>query len=117
MRKLCLIFMLVLLLTVPAGATNATQTLSIAADPGAESYTTAETFNGRFNLSISGATWAGTVTLQRSFDAGSTWVDVLTFTANVETTVNEPQRGGLPYRIGMKNGDYTSGTVALRLTK
>ena len=30
---------------------------------------------GYFNISISG-TWVGTVTVQRSFDDGSTWFDV-----------------------------------------
>jgi len=40
---------------------------------------------GDFDASLSG-TWAGTVTLQRSFDKGTTAVDVEAFTANTEQT-------------------------------
>lgn len=117
MRKTVLTIVMILLLAASAAAENDTRTLTVAADPGADAFTTAETFTGRFNLSISGSSWSGTVTLQRSFDSGSTWVDVATFTANKETTISEPQRNGLPYRVGIKSGDYTSGTVNLRLTK
>lgn len=91
-------------------------TLSIASDPGVDSFTTTIRMPNRFNVSISG-TWAGTVHLQRSFDTGTTWVDVDSFTANIETTVDDPQTGGPYYRIGMKNGGYTSGTVNLRLCR
>jgi len=38
---------------------------------------------GYFNLSVSG-TWAGTLTVQRSWDSGDTWLDVDTFIANKE---------------------------------
>ena len=100
----------------PALAINDTQTLTISSNPGADSYTTAETFTGRFNMSISG-TWTGTVRLERSFDDGSTWVEVDSWTGNKQAVINEPQERGLPYRLGMANGDYSSGTVYLRLTK
>lgn len=66
-----------------------------------------------FNLSVSG-TWAGTVTLQRSFDNGSTWVDVWSTTSNVETAVESIESGVL-YRLGIKSGNYTSGTAVCRL--
>ena len=45
---------------------------------------------GAFNLSISG-TFLATVTVQRSFDQGSTWRDVDTFTAPIETYGNDPE--------------------------
>ncbi len=62
-----------------------------------------------FDFSLSG-TWAGTVTLQRSYDGGSTWMDVQTYTANAEDQGYEPQLG-VCYRFGIKTGAYTSGTA------
>jgi len=68
---------------------------------------------GDFSFSISG-TFVGTVTVQRSFDAGATWRDVDTFTAPTETAGYD----GEPivvYRAGIKTGDYTSGTASIRI--
>ncbi len=72
-------------------------------------------FVGLFNLSISG-TWTGTVTVQRSFDSGSTWLDVMTKTANTEEYGTEPE-GGIQYRAGIKTGDFGSGTAVIRLSQ
>ena len=74
-------------------------------------FTTAARLEGYFNLSISGA-WAATVTVQRSID-NSTWVDVDTFTANAEEVGFEPEL--MWYRVGVKTGEFTSGTVVVRL--
>lgn len=68
-----------------------------------------------FSYSIAG-TWTATVTLQRSVD-GATWEDVATYTANASSTFND----GLDnveyfYRIGIKTGNYTSGTALLGLS-
>lgn len=68
---------------------------------------------GAFNLSISG-TFVATVTVQRSFDQGSTWRDVDTFTAPIETYGNDPEPV-VVYRAGVKTGDFTSGTVNIRI--
>jgi len=72
---------------------------------------------GTLNLCISG-TWVGTVTLQRMFSGTAEWVDTgYTWTGNdcgkriVDT---EP---GVKYRLGVATGDYTSGTVNVRLSK
>jgi hypothetical protein len=70
-------------------------------------------FPGRRNFSLSG-TWVATVHLQRSFDDGTTWVDVESFTANEEGIIDEPNVSVL-YRFGVKTGNYTSGTVVGRL--
>ncbi len=70
---------------------------------------------GDFNLSLSGD-WVGTVTVQRSFDGGTTWLDVAEFTVNGEFVGNEPEPG-VKYRVGVKPGDYTSGTVTGRLSQ
>lgn len=76
-------------------------------------FTSGVVLSGAFSLSISG-TWAGTVTIQRSFDAGTTWLDVQNYTANFEDTGNEPAVGVL-YRVGFKTGNYTSGTANVRI--
>jgi len=68
---------------------------------------------GDFNLSISG-TFVGTVTVQRSFDQGSTWRDVDTFTAPIETAGSDPEPV-VVYRAGIKTGEYTSGTASIRI--
>jgi len=70
---------------------------------------------GLYNISISG-TRIATVTLQRSFDSGTTWLDVDTWAGNSEETGEEPERG-VQYRIGIKTGDYLSGSAILRLSQ
>lgn len=67
---------------------------------------------GHFNLSISG-TWAATVTVQRSWN-GTDWFDVDTFTSNYEGVGFDAEE--VFYRVGVKTGDFTSGTVVLRLS-
>lgn len=74
-------------------------------------FTTAVQLEGYFNVSISG-TFTATVTLQRSFD-NSTWRDVDSWTAPAEEVGMEPEICW--YRIGVKTGNFTSGTVSVRL--
>jgi len=88
------------------------QTRSISAE---NLYTDSAEIQGYFNISISG-TWAGTVTVQRSFDLGSTWYDVATWTANTQEYGFEPERR-VYYRAGIKTGEYTSGTAVIRLSQ
>jgi len=60
-------------------------------------------------VSISG-TFTATVTVQRSLDDGSNFFDLpTTYTAAAEINI-VPARGVL-YRVGVKTGDYTSGTI------
>lgn len=70
---------------------------------------------GQFNFPLSG-TWVGTVHVQRSFDGGTTWMDVDSFTANTEQVGDEPE-GEVQYRFGVKTGNYTSGTVVGRISQ
>jgi len=79
-------------------------------------FTDSVRLSGYFNLSISG-TWAGTLTVQRSWDKGDTWLDVDTFTANTEEYGLEPERHDVYYRIGAKVGEFTSGTANARLSQ
>jgi hypothetical protein len=66
---------------------------------------------GYFNISISG-TFVATVTVQRSYD-GITWHDVDSWTAPSEEVGFDPEFR--QYRIGVKTGGYTSGTVNVRI--
>jgi len=75
-------------------------------------FTPSALYNGPVNVSIAG-TFTATVTLQRSFNGGTTWKDVSTWTAAAETSINHPQQ--LHYRLGVKTGEFTSGTIFLLL--
>lgn len=68
---------------------------------------------GMFNLSLSG-TWVATVDIERSFDGGSTWLIVESYTSNIEDTGDEPQ-DNVWYRLNCSA--YTSGTVTYRLSQ
>lgn len=78
-------------------------------------FTDAAKILGYFNVSISG-TWDATVTAQRSFDGGSTWFDVSTWTENTQEYGYEPERE-VQYRIGVKTAEFGSGTVIVRLSQ
>jgi len=62
---------------------------------------------GSFDISISG-TFVATLTAQRSED-GTTWRDVKAYTASAEEVGYDPIL--TYYRVGVKTGNYTSGTV------
>jgi len=69
---------------------------------------------GHFNLSIRsvGSPFVGTVTIQRSWDK-TNWFDVDTFTSDIETFGYDPEE--VYYRAEAKVGEWTSGTVAIRI--
>ncbi len=70
---------------------------------------------GLFNISISENTpWVGTVTHQRSFDAGTAWHDIQNWTTDTQTTYTDSEPTST-HRLGFKTGDYTSGTATCRL--
>lgn len=71
--------------------------------------------SGFLNLSIYG-TFSATVTVQRTFDGGTTILDVVEYTAAAERLI-EDHEARIQYRVGVKTGDYTSGTVNVRLAK
>lgn len=69
-----------------------------------------------FTVSRTG-TWVATVTLQRSFDEGTSWIDVTTYTTNGTVAFDDGlSNQDVLYRIGVKTGDFTSGTVELTLS-
>jgi hypothetical protein len=79
------------------------------------SFSDAVPLGGKFNFSLSG-TWVATVTVQRSFDGGTTYLDVADFTSNGEFIGEEIEKDVL-YRFGIKTGGYTSGDVIGRLSQ
>lgn len=78
----------------------------------ADQFTDPVRLTGFFNLSISG-TFVGTLTVQRSFDNQATWQDVDTFTSVIEDFGMEPEVCW--YRAGVKTGEFTSGSITVRL--
>ncbi|KKN52666.1 hypothetical protein LCGC14_0610600 [marine sediment metagenome] len=65
----------------------------------------------RVSISVSG-TFGATVTLQRRLD-GTNWRDVSNWTTTTEESYIVDQRVDL--RIGVKTGNFTSGTAVVRL--
>jgi len=69
----------------------------------------------RFTISLTG-TWVATATLQRSVGVVGNWVDVTTYTTNQATTYADTlDNQDVYYRIGIKTGQYTSGTMVSAL--
>ena len=85
---------------------------------GSNQFTDPVKLSGYFNVSISG-TWVGTITVQRSWNLGDTWLDVDTWTANTEEYGLEPEHTNVVlYRIGTKADANFAGTSAiLRLSQ
>jgi hypothetical protein len=68
---------------------------------------------GYLNISVYG-TFTGTVTLQRSFNGGTNWYDVSTYTSSDEASLTDLEVGVM-YRIGVKTGGWTTGSAYIRL--
>jgi hypothetical protein len=69
-----------------------------------------------FGVSISG-TFVATLTLQYSVGEPGNWVDVTTYTVPTSTSYNdELDNQIIYYRIGVKTGAFTSGTVDVSLS-
>jgi hypothetical protein len=69
-----------------------------------------------FQLEITG-TWVGTVTLQRSVSEPGVWTDSINYTSNDSEPINDSLDNQIIYyRIGIKTGNYTSGSATAVLT-
>lgn len=113
MRRLAVAILTLALVAGAAHATIARVAASIAAQ---NTFSDPVAITGDFNLSLSG-TWVATVHLQRSYpNAPTTWFDVASYTANIEDRGFEPETG-VQYRVGVKTGNYTSGTVVARISR
>ena len=72
------------------------------------------TIQGYFNVSVTGIAGGTVVTVQRQTGVdGTTFTDVDTFSSNTETYGYEPE--AVQYKIGVKTGDFGSGTCKVRL--
>jgi hypothetical protein len=72
------------------------------------------TVQGYFNISVTGIAGGTEVTVQKiSGVDGTNYTDVDSFTADVETYGFEAERK--TYRIGVKTGDFGSGTCKVRI--
>ena len=75
---------------------------------------------GFFNYSAQG-TFDATITLQRTFDNGTTWEDIDSDTASFSLVGFEPlkpfgySKPHVKYRLGVKTGEFSSGTANVRL--
>lgn len=68
-----------------------------------------------FGVVITG-TFSATVTLQRSVGDDTSWVDVTTYTTTQSTTLTDNlENQTIYYRLGVKTGNYTSGTATCTL--
>jgi len=69
---------------------------------------------GYFNVSITGIAGGTEVTIQRKTGVdGDTFTDIQAFTADTETYGYEPEF--TEYKIGVKTGNFGSGTCKVRL--
>jgi hypothetical protein len=94
-------------------AINQTSTISAA-----NTFTTPIYLIGWFNVSVyftGGAVGptSSTITVQRSFDKGTTWLDVQQYTTTIEQYGFEPE--GATYRVGIKAAQYGGTPVTVRL--
>lgn len=68
-----------------------------------------------FTRTVSG-TFTATVTIQRSVGAVGAWEDTNTYTSPISGSINDGLDNQIIYyRLGIKTGDYTSGTVNAEL--
>jgi len=68
------------------------------------------------NVIVNG-TFTATVTLQRSYDGGSSWVDVESYTGSTGKSITDATVGqDVYYRLGVKTGDFSSGTVLAQIS-
>lgn len=69
-----------------------------------------------FLITLSG-TWVGKVTLQRSVSEPGDWTDVKSWTANTSESYDDTlSNQTIYYRLGVKTGDYTSGSVTVAMS-
>ena len=98
-------------ITVPSATAQATAQNSFTTP----SYFMSYEWRNMIDLSVSN-TFVGTVTLQRSFDDGTNWLDVESYTEPIEKIIENPSQS-VKWRVGVKTGDFTSGTIDLRLSQ
>lgn len=115
-KSLLLTIFLILFITLPVMAQSVTKSIT-AENTFSNSITTRTWVDNRrmdygvLSISVSG-TFVATWFIQRSLDNGSTWKDVISYTDSQEKTVIDYVYGHL-YRVGVKTGGFTSGTLTI----
>lgn len=70
----------------------------------------------QLNFTITG-TFVATITIQQSVGAPGAWVDYLSYTSTQNTSFNDGDDNQIIYyRIGIKTGNYTSGSAVATMT-
>ena len=69
---------------------------------------------GTFNISVQGD-FTAKVTVQRSFNKGKSWEDVPPKITQPLETFGTNGEDYVFYRIGVKTGEYLSGTIKVRI--
>jgi hypothetical protein len=85
-------------------------TASISAQ---NTFTNAIDVQGYFSLSVADLAGGTIATVQRRLNSAGTWRDVEAYTSDIETYGFEPEP--VQYRVGVKTGEYGSGTAVVRL--
>jgi len=88
----------------------------VATITGEDQWTDSVKMIGNFNMSISGTWENSTITVQRQFDSDGVWLDADSFDENIEIVGQEPEKNVL-YRMGVKQGDFGSGSISVRLSR
>jgi len=80
----------------------------------ADSFSESLFVDREFNFGLISSTFVGVVTLQRKMTGTDVWRNVAVYTDSFEGWDTQP--GGAHYRFGALAGEYTSGSMAGRLS-
>lgn len=74
-----------------------------------------EVLEGETVTLLVNGTWAGKITVQKSYNEGANWADYVYTEYNTAYDITETTDNNTLYRAGFKSGDRTSGTAEVRL--
>ena len=95
---------------------NITDSFSAANDFSGYIIVTGVGTSRQFSINITG-TFTATLTIQQSFDEGSSWLDYTTYTtAGLRNIDDGADNQTIWYRIGIKSSNYTSGTANILIS-
>lgn len=126
-RKSLIIAILILLFSINVYAQqHGSVTATVNADTGIYTTSIGASYRGSatpVNISIYGASaWVATLNVERRFGSTGTWMVVKQYSASdaISNSIQEQifdSEPGSQYRIGCASGNYTSGTISVRLSK
>lgn len=119
MRRLRFLYIVVFLLTAYAvnGIAGSVSKTINTENTWTDSFSpTYQNTKGNMNISvIYSDSGSATTRLQRTFNNGSTWGQVKSYTESGENMLID-QEAGVRYRIGVATGEYGTGTIVVRLS-